>query len=233
MVIAQHRYKRYQKYSPFGSFFLLEDILVTTCPFHYPQYRSTNQRLIDRFIDTFPLATITSQQEGRLTSSHIPLLRQPDGSLFGHVDVRNPQFNTTSRLSCQIIFMGPSAYIPPHAYASQQLPTWNYLAVHMQAQVFVSTSPRQNIEILQRTAERLATQRADYRIDPNDPRVLTNLRNIRNLEIHPEHIEGRFKLSQDKPTADVSAAFDWLLSNRADDHRELLADILSTTFAPI
>lgn len=204
---------------------------MATCPFHYPQHRSTDQRLIDRFIDTFPLATITSQQEGRLISSHIPLLRQPDGSLFGHVDVRNPQFNTTSCLSCQIIFMGPSAYIPPHAYVSQQLPTWNYLAVHMQAQVSVSSSPSQNFDILQRTAERLAAKEADYRVDPNDPRVVTNLRNIRSLEIHPEHIEGRFKLSQDKATADVSAALEWLLSNRLNEHRGLLTDLLSTTFA--
>lgn len=86
---------------------------MPTCPFHYPHHRSTEQQLIDRFIDAFPLATITSRQEDVFISSHIPLLRQSDGSLFGHVDVKNPQFNKTQRLSCQIIFMGPSAYIPP------------------------------------------------------------------------------------------------------------------------
>lgn len=101
----------------------------------------------------------------------------------------------------------------------------------MQAQVSVSSSPSQNFDILQRTAERLAAKEADYRVDPNDPRVVTNLRNIRSLEIHPEHIEGRFKLSQDKATADVSAALEWLLSNHLNEHRELLADLLSTTFA--
>lgn len=101
----------------------------------------------------------------------------------------------------------------------------------MQAQVSVSSSPSQNFDILQRTAERLAAKEADYRVDPNDPRVVTNLRNIRSLVIHPEHIEGRFKLSQDKPTADVSAALEWLLSNRLNEHRGLLTDLLSTTFA--
>ncbi|OPK10503.1 FMN-binding negative transcriptional regulator [Pseudomonas sp. VI4.1] len=204
---------------------------MPTCPFHYPHHRSTEQQLIDRFIDAFPLATITSRQEDVFISSHIPLLRQSDGSLFGHVDVKNPQFNKTQRLSCQIIFMGPSAYIPPHAYVSNQLPTWNYLAVHMQAQITVSSNPSQNLDTLQQTAERLSTKETDYRFDPDDARVMANLHHIRSLKIQPEHVEGRFKLSQDKPAADASAALEWLLSHRLYGHRGLLVDVLSTTSA--
>lgn len=202
---------------------------MSVCPFHYPQHRSIDQKLIDRFIDAFPLATITSQRDGQLLSSHIPLLRQPDGSLFGHVDVKNPQFDTTRHLDCLIVFMGPSAYIPPQVYVSRQLPTWNYLAVHMQAQIIVSSCPSQNSNTLRRTAERLAVKETDYRVDHDDPQVVANLRHIRSLEVHPEHVEGRFKLSQDKPTPDASAALTWLLSHRLDEHRELLNDLLSTT----
>lgn len=200
---------------------------MSACPFHYSQYRSTSPQLIDRFIDAFPLAVLTSHEEGRFFSSHVPLLRQADGSLFGHVDGRNPQFRGQEEIRCQIIFMGPSAYIPPEAYVSSQLPTWNYLAVHIQAIVRVSESLHQNLEILQQTAQRLATSDRSYRVDPTDPRVSSNLPHILGLNIQPISVEGRFKLSQDKTAFDASAALDHLLSRSLDEHHDLLADLLT------
>jgi transcriptional regulator len=202
---------------------------MSACPFHYSQYRSTTLELINRFIDTFPLATLTSQEDSQFFCSHIPLLRQADGSLFGHVDGGNPQFRGKDAVSCQIVFMGPSAYIPPEGYVSAQLPTWNYLAVHMQANVQVSRKAHQNLEILQQTAQRLATGTLRYQVDPADPRVVANLPHILGLSIHPTSAEGRFKLSQDKTAADTSAALDYLLSQRLDEHRALLADLLAAS----
>lgn len=201
---------------------------MSACPFHYPQYRSTSPELIDRFIDAFPMAILTSHEEGHFFSSHIPLLRQTDGSLFGHVDGGNPQFRGRDEIRCQIIFMGPSAYIPPEAYICSQLPTWNYLAVHMQATVRVSTSIHQNLDILQQTAQKLATNDKSYRVDPTDPRVLKNLPHILGLSIHPISVEGRFKLSQDKTASDASAAMNHLLSQDLVKHHDLLADLLTT-----
>ncbi len=201
---------------------------MSACPFHYSQYRATSPELIDRFIDAFPLAILTSHEEGRFFSSHIPLLRQADGSLFGHVDGANPQFRGHGEIRCQIIFTGPSAYIPPEAYVSSQLPTWNYLAVHMQAIVRVSENAPQNLEILQQTAQRLATGDRSYHVDPADPRVLKNLPHIRGLSIHPICVEGRFKLSQDKTAPDASAALNHLLSQSLDEHRDLLTELLTT-----
>ncbi|MBA1194433.1 MAG: FMN-binding negative transcriptional regulator [Pseudomonas sp.] len=200
---------------------------MSACPFHYSQYRATSPELIDRFIDAFPLAILTSHAEGRFCSSHIPLLRQADGSLFGHVDGGNPQFRGQDEVHCQIIFMGPSAYIPPEAYVSSQLPTWNYLAVHMQATVRVSENAHQNLEILKQTAQRLATSERSYHVDPADPRVLKNLPHILGLSIHPLCVEGRFKLSQDKTAPDALAALNHLLSQGLDRHHDLLADLLT------
>ena len=199
---------------------------MPACPFHYPQYRSTDQGMIDRFIDVFPLAMITSHRDGQFLCSHIPLWRQPDGSLFGHVDGNNSQFKGEQYLSAQIVFMGPSAYIPPQAYVSRQLPTWNYLAVHMQANITVVDTPHQKLEILEQTAKRLSKQDSDYQVDELDPRVISNLPHILGLVIQPENTEGRFKLSQDKSSPDTSAALQWLLDDRKQDHNEFLKELL-------
>lgn len=196
---------------------------MAACPFHYRPYRSTDQEVIDQFIDVFPLAIITSQRDGQFLCSHIPLWRQPDGSLFGHADGANPQFNVDQRFSAQVIFVGESGYIPPQAYSSPQLPTWNYAAVHMQAHITVTDAPNQNLDILKQTAMRLAKSESDYQVDERDPRVINNLPHIRGLLVTPVHTEGRFKLSQDKSFLDSSAALAWLI----DDRRRAGVDFLS------
>lgn len=205
---------------------------MSVCPFHYPQYRSTDQGLNDRFIDVFPLALITSHRDGQFLCSHIPLWRQPDGSLFGHVDGNNTQFKGEQSLSAQIVFMGPSAYIPPQAYVSRQLPTWNYLSVHMQANISIVDGPHQKLEILEQTAKRLSEQPSDYQVDERDPRVISNLPHIRGLIVQPENTEGRFKVSQDKSSPDSSAALRWLLENRNHDHAEFLTELLHAATKP-
>ncbi|WP_263142181.1 FMN-binding negative transcriptional regulator [Pseudomonas sp. RIT-PI-AD] len=201
------------------------------CPFHYSDYRCTRRDLIDRFIDAFPLALITSYVEGRYHSSHIPLLRNPDGTLYGHVDRRNPQFEAGAGFDAHIVFVGPSSYIPPEAYRHRQLPTWNYLAVHLDARVEVIDSGPEVLTILQRTAEQLAHCGSTFQVEEEDPRVVANLPHILGLTITPSSIEGRFKLSQDKRSEDSASALDWLLDKRRDDLRDLL-ELLKDFTAP-
>lgn len=196
---------------------------MSQCPFHYREHRCTDQRLINRFIDTFPLALITSQADGNFHSSHIPLLRNPDGTLFGHVDRRNPQFREAASFKCHIVFMGPSSYIPPEGYCDAQLPTWNYLAVHLQANIEVIDIETENLSILMQSAQRFAPEGCEYRVDPQDSRVIRNMPHILGLAIRPESIEGRFKLSQDKPPQDQISALNWLMEQHQAANKQLLA----------
>ncbi|WP_312934596.1 FMN-binding negative transcriptional regulator [Pseudomonas sp.] len=200
---------------------------MSQCPFHYTDYRCIDPGAINRFIDAFPLALITSTADGRFCSSHIPLLRNPDGSLFGHVDRRNPQFEARTALEAQLVFMGPSSYVPPEGYRHRQLPTWNYLAVHMHARIQVIDQAPETLAILERTAACLAHHGSTYRVDPHDPRVVANLPHILGLAIEPLQVEGRFKLSQDKREEDRDAALDWFIDAQGRDLRALLEHLKS------
>lgn len=204
---------------------------MSLCPFHYREHRSYDPELIDRFIDAFPLALITSTLNGQHYSSYIPLLRNQDRSLFGHADRRNPQFASDS-ISAQVFFVGPNTYVPPEGYSNPQLPTWNYLAVHMQARIHVQQSEQQALQTLHRSAEAFAGQRSDYRVDPEDPRVRNNLAHIVALHLTPESVEARFKLSQDKSEADRNTALEWFLNGNLSQHRQLFQDLLQHTLAP-
>ncbi len=175
--------------------------------FHYAQYRSSDVGLIRRFVACFPLAMITSLREGAWQCSHVPLFFDEERlELFGHVDARNDQFDMPVPFSAQLVFAGPDAYIPPEGYATPQLPTWNYLAVHATGTVSVIDDGALNLEILRRSAMRLAATPSEFRVEDDDPRVRRWIGEIRGLRVALDSLEGRFKLSQDKQPPDVMAA---------------------------
>lgn len=178
-----------------------------TTMFHYPQYRSTDLELIRSFVRQFPLALITSLRDGQWQTSHIPLFfDEHENVLFGHVDADNSHFHAPPVFSVQLVFAGPNLFIPPEAYATRQLPTWNYLAVHASGTLTVIDDAVRNVDILRKSAVLLANTPSAFRVQDSDPRVAKWIGAIRGLRIDIDDIEGRFKLSQDKATPDVEAA---------------------------
>lgn len=191
--------------------------------FHYETYRSTRREDIDAIVGAFPLAMVVSATG----ISHIPLFRDAaTGLLSGHADAANPQFAGDGEFSARLVFMGPDSYIPPEAYVSRQLPTWNYVAVHMHATVSVLTDLPEKLDILRRTAQRLQPHGAPYQFDADDPRVQRFAPHIAGLRVRVLEEEARIKLSQDKAVADQMAALKHMLAMRACGLRPLLESLL-------
>lgn len=175
--------------------------------FHYAQYRHTAPQAIRQLVDRFPLALVITQVNGQWHSTQVPLfLNEHNTELFGHVDAANDQFQGAEGLSVQVVFAGPNAYIPPEAYTSRQLPTWNYLSVHMTGTLALVSDTQQKIDILSETARRLDGTPGAFRIHPSDERIHRWIGSIRGLTIRILDMEGRFKLSQDKSPEDIRAA---------------------------
>ncbi len=199
---------------------------MSTCPFHYSEYRSIDDALIARFIDIFPLALITRHSAEGIIASHIPLFRRADNTLFSHADRNNPLFSDGVAFEAHIVFMGPSSYIPPEAYISKQLPTWNYVAVHMAAQIEPITNIEENFAILQQTSRYLSREAGDFIAERNDPRVESRLQSIHGIQVTPKHVEGRFKLSQETSPEDRETALSWLINQPHAEKEEFLRSLL-------
>ncbi|MCD5363434.1 MULTISPECIES: FMN-binding negative transcriptional regulator [Chromobacterium] len=199
---------------------------MSSCAFHYSEYRCTRPELIDQMIARYPLALISSEHQGQRHNNHIPLFRTADRTLFGHVDRRNPQFQGRGRFPAHLVFMGPQSYIPPEAYRSRLLPTWNYVAVHMDVEIEVLDDLESARAALRDTCERLQPPQASFQYDAADPRVIANAPHILGLCIHVLREEGRFKLSQDKKPEDQQAALDHLLRRDEAGERALLDALL-------
>jgi len=185
--------------------------------FHYKTYQDTQLENVKQVVGRFPLALIVSRDDARWSASHIPLFwRSEDGEqLFGHVDAANPQFELERPLPVYVTFIGPDAFIPPEAYVSRQLPTWNYVSVHVEGTLMIERDARKNLELIRKTAVRLSGAPSQFRVEDADPRVQRWIHSVRGLSIEVHRFEGRFKLSQDKSPEDIQSAAAYLLQERA------------------
>lgn len=159
-------------------------------------------------IKTYPLATIISVENNQPFITHLPLIyRESDGKLIGHIDKFNPQAELLKdEKPITIIFSGPQCYISPSIYTTTQLPTWNYIKVHLKGNVTAIDSHEALKESLIKMTEFLEQPEQKYVLEPNNQRMIGALDFITMFEITITNWEGKFKLSQDKKPQDIANA---------------------------
>ena len=159
-------------------------------------------------IKAYPLATVVSVKNGTPLVTHLPLIyRETDGKLIGHIDIYNPQTELMKdNNNVTIIFSGPQCYISPSVYTTKQLPTWNYIKVHLKGNIKAIENKEALKESLINMTEFLEQPDHKYILKPDSPRMEAALDYIKMFEITITHWEGKFKLSQDKKKSDIDNA---------------------------
>lgn len=154
-----------------------------------------------------PFAILISTTDSGPFATHLPLFVHSEGEsvrMRGHVAKANPHWRYLEQnAQCLVIFHGPHSYISPSNYtARESVPTWNYAAVHVsgEAKLFSSES-----ELHQMLYELMETFEPAYRRQWEElsGKYRENmLRQIVGFEIAATKIDGKFKLSQNRPKED-------------------------------
>lgn len=177
-------------------------------------FRIEDRAQLHAFIRENSFATVVSQgEDGAPFASHLPLLLREgdDGGavLVGHMARANPQWRQfSSEGEILAIFHGPHGYISPSWYASEQVvPTWNYAAVHAYGVPRLVESGERLTEIVDETvAEYESGFEQPWKADlPKEFRE-NLLKAIVGFEMPITRLEGKFKLGQNRPEADVVGA---------------------------
>ena len=177
-------------------------------------------------IKTYPLATVISVENNTPLITHLPLIFE-NGKLIGHIDIYNPQAKLLKDDNdITLIFSGPECYISPSVYSTTQLPTWNYIKVHLKGKVNAIESKYALKQSLITMTEFLEAPDHKYVLEPDNPRLDRNLNYIEMFEITITDWEGKFKLSQDKKPKDTEHARAELI--RAN--QESIKQFLDTVF---
>jgi transcriptional regulator len=173
-----------------------------------PKVHQNNEinHIID-VIKNYPLATVVSVKDNMPFITHLPLVYNEFGKLIGHIDKQNPQVALLKDSQpVTVLFSGPQCYISPSIYATTQLPTWNYIKVHLKGTVNAIESKEALKESIIKMTEFLEAPEHKYVLEPDNPRMLGALDYIDMFEITIESWEGKFKLSQDKKPQDIQNA---------------------------
>ncbi|HVH80088.1 MAG TPA: FMN-binding negative transcriptional regulator, partial [Stellaceae bacterium] len=104
-----------------------------------------------------------------------------------------------------VVFSGPHAYISPSWYgAGPAVPTWNYASVHAYGAARAISDKAWLRDLLLRLSERHETREAaPWRMQDQPDTFLDGMLNgIVGFEIAVSRLEGKFKLSQNRPAGD-------------------------------
>lgn len=168
---------------------------------------------IEAIIERYSFATLIVDLEDRLEISHLPIVLEgtlAGGVLRGHMARANPQLALcTEHAKAIAIFHGPHAYVSPTWYAEPGVPTWNYIAVHCHGRIHLEDTAAALEDTLEFMLDRYEDGRWSMDALPSDQRARA-LSAIQSFQIKIEHVEAKFKLSQNKPPAERSRVLERL-----------------------
>ena len=144
--------------------------------------------------------------------AHVPFVLDASGAGAGfHLVRSNPIARAVGQgVPARLVVQGPHSYVSPDWYEMpQQVPTWNYVAVHLSGEIRPCTSDAllaQLDQILAQFEARLAPKRP-WTHAKMEPQVMEGMmRQIVPFALHVTQVDGTWKLGQNKPDAARLAA---------------------------
>lgn len=166
-------------------------------------YKNENQAEIEQFLHENGFAILVNQTNGKLWATHIPLILGTNSNgkqiLIGHISKLNPQAESFKQNDEVLaIFSGSHSYISSSWYDHENVPTWNYLAVHVYGKVQLH-SYEESIEGLKKLVNKYeAKSEKPIRIEDLSEKTMREARGIVSFEIEITSIEAQKKLSQNR-----------------------------------
>ena len=172
-----------------------------------PTFRSAQEAHNIAFARAQSFGLLSISTEGDPLISHIPFQLSEDARFAELHLVRSTEITRALKAPApaRLAVQGPHSYISPDWYgADDQVPTWNYVAVHL-----VGTLERLPDAALEGILARLSAQfearlapKPEWTMGKMTPEVLDKMmRQIVPFRLTLEAIEGTWKLGQNKPDA--------------------------------
>jgi transcriptional regulator len=154
------------------------------------------------FMQRYSFATIVSVKNGVPVATHLPfLVKKADDKIIlsAHFAKANPQSADISGNNVLVIFTGPHAYISTKNYEKEQnVPTWNYLAVHAYGKCTLLDGEENKAALLK---EMVQYYEADYLKQWDsltDDYKQKMMKGIVAFEIVVDDLQAKAKLSQNR-----------------------------------
>jgi transcriptional regulator len=198
---------------------------------YIPKYfKVTNVDEISGFIQKNSFGTIVTTEQGKPIATHLPFglkKNEDDYYITGHMAYGNPQWKTFEHCDdVLVMFQGPHAYISSSWYGHEEVPTWNYQAVHVYGKASI-VEKSELIEDLTLMLEKYEESRENPVLwDKLSPQFLENqLKGIVGFKVKVGEIQAAYKLSQNRNETDYANIIDQL-QNEENSNSKQVAEVM-------
>ncbi|WP_376704647.1 FMN-binding negative transcriptional regulator [Mesorhizobium sp. ISC25] len=195
-----------------------------------PHFQETRPDVLHGLIRAHPLGLLVSNGAEGPVANAIPFLLDadvpPNGRLRAHLAKANPQWRLLADnplAPVLVVFQGADAYVTPSWYETKRetgkvVPTWNYAIVQVRGIVTVIEDQDWLAEqISDLTMSQEDSRSAPWAVtDAPAPFIQSQIKGIVGLEIAITEISGKWKVSQNRPTADRVGVAEGLESETAN-----------------
>lgn len=197
-----------------------------------PLFKQDRIDVLHDAIRSTGLATLITNTTGGLIASHVPMLLDtepaPYGTLIGHLARPNPQARGAIG-EALAIFQGPEAYITPAWYVTKRenakvVPTWNYVAIHAYGSIEFFDDRERLRDVVTRLTDRQESSRAEPWAVTDAPGDFIDmmLKGIVGFAVSITRLEGKWKMSQNRPAEDRAGVVAGLEADGREDVAALI-----------
>lgn len=172
-------------------------------------YKNENQEAIRNFLKANAFGILINQTNGKLWATHIPLELEinKDGEevLMGHISKENPQWTAfESNDEVLAVFTGPHAYISSSWYDHENVPTWNYTAVHIYGKIKIMEGDAVIDSLTKLVDKYEQNSKCPVRVADLSKKTMMEARGVVAFEIKIEEIQAQTKMSQNRDDKNYS-----------------------------
>ncbi|PKB17551.1 FMN-binding negative transcriptional regulator [Flavobacterium sp. 5] len=166
-------------------------------------YKNEDPESIRTFLKGNSFGILINQTNGKLCATHIPIELEinPDGKeiLQGHISKLNPQAEGFAENDQVLaVFTGPHSYISSSWYDHENVPTWNYLAVHVYGRIKI-VDEAAAIESLKKLVDKYEANSVNpVRVEDLSAKTMREAKGIIAFEIEIDEIQATKKMSQNR-----------------------------------
>lgn len=169
---------------------------------HY--YKNEDLKEVKKFIIDNSFGILINQVDGKPWATHIPLELDSHENgkdiLVSHISKANPQwkeFEKQPNVLC--VFNGPHSYISSSWYKEEEVPTWDYIAVHVYGKLTIldEEAVMQSLHKLVNKYEKASKN--PISLHEMSPKTLKQVKGVVGFKIEITDIQAAYKLSQTRP----------------------------------
>jgi|TARA_B110000503_G_scaffold38476_1_gene63232 transcriptional regulator len=183
---------------------------------YVPNYfKNENLEEVKSFLIENSFGILINQTNGKLTGTHIPMALDIDENgedvLVGHMSKLNPQWgNFHDNEEVLAIFNGPHTYVSSSWYEKENVPTWNYIAVHVYGKIKIIVGA-ELLNSLRKLADKYEkNSETPVSVERMSTNTLKQINGIVGFSLKINEIQAAYKLSQNRNESDYHNIVDQL-----------------------